>query len=60
MSFTTFLVIVVAVNLVSAVVCGLLANRAGRDPFVWQLFGAILGPLGLIVLLGSLSQNNGR
>ena len=56
MSFTTFLVIVLAANLVSATVCGLLANRAGRDPFVWQLFGAILGPVAFIVLAGVLSR----
>jgi hypothetical protein len=60
MSFTTFLAIVVAVNLISAVVCGLMANRAERDPFAWQLFGAILGPIGLIVLLGVLSRHNGE
>jgi hypothetical protein len=34
MSFTAFLVIVLAANLVSAALCGLLASRNGRDPFV--------------------------
>jgi hypothetical protein len=60
MSFTTFLVIVLAVNLVSAAVCGLLANRAGRDPFVWQLFGALLGPVAFIVLAGVLTRRRGN
>jgi hypothetical protein len=56
MSFTTFLVIVIAVNLISGAVCGLIANRAGRDPFVWQLLGAILGPVAFVVLAGQLSR----
>lgn len=56
MSFTTFLAIVIAVNVVSGAVCGLIANRAGRDPFVWQLFGAILGPVAFAILAGDLSR----
>ena len=56
MSFTTFLLIVVAANLVSAEVCGFLASRNGRDPFEWQLFGAVLGPVALVILAGVLSR----
>jgi hypothetical protein len=58
MSFDAFLAIVAVANLISAALCGFLASRNERDPFVWILFGAILGPIGLIVLLGSLSRKN--
>lgn len=56
MSFTAFLLIVLAANLVSAVLCGLMASRNGRDPFIWQLFGAVLGPVAFVVLAGVLSR----
>ncbi|HUF53107.1 MAG TPA: hypothetical protein VMR52_04950 [Dehalococcoidia bacterium] len=59
MSFAEFLAVVVAANLISATICGLIASRSGRDPFVWMLFGTVLGPIGLIVLLGVLSRKNG-
>ena len=56
MTVTTFFLIVIAANVVSAAVCGFLANRAGRDPFEWQLFGAVLGPVALVILAGVLSR----
>ncbi len=56
MSVTTFFLIVLAANVVSAAVCGYIASRNGRDPFVWQLFGAVLGPVALVILAGVLSR----
>ncbi|HEY5640511.1 MAG TPA: hypothetical protein VIW01_10715 [Dehalococcoidia bacterium] len=59
MSFTEFFLIVLAVNLVSAVFCGFIASRNGRDPFAWQLFGAVLGPVALVILAGALNRKSG-
>jgi hypothetical protein len=56
MSFTAFVLIVVAVNVVSAALCGFVASRKGRDPFAWQLFGAVLGPVAFVILAGVLSR----
>jgi hypothetical protein len=56
MSYTEFLLIVLAANLLSAMLCGLIASRAGRDPFIWQVFGALLGPVAFIILAGVLSR----
>jgi hypothetical protein len=56
MTFSEFLLIVLAVNLVSAVLCGLIASRGGLDPFIWQVFGALLGPVAFIALAGVLSR----
>lgn len=56
MSVTAFFLIVLAANLVSATLCGFLASRNGRDPFTWQLFGAVLGPFALVILAGVLSR----
>jgi len=56
MTVTTFFLIVIAANLVSAAVCGFLASRNGRDPFGWQLLGAVLGPVALVILAGVLSR----
>lgn len=57
MSFTAFLLIVLAVNVASALLCGLVASRSGRDPFAWQLFGAILGPFAFVILAGVLRRD---
>lgn len=59
MSVTTSFLIAIAANLVSAVLCGLLASRGGRDPFAWQLFGAMLGLVALVILAGVLSRKQG-
>ncbi len=56
MSVSEFFLIVLAANFVSAALCGFLASRNGRDPFVWQLFGAALGPVALVVMAGVLSR----
>lgn len=56
MSYHEFLLIVLAANLLSAVLCGLIASRAGRDPFIWQVFGAVLGPVAFVILAGVLSR----
>ena len=56
MSVTVFFLIVLGANLVSAMVCGFLASRNGRDPFVWQMFGAVLGPVALVVMVGVMSR----
>ena len=56
MTFSEFLLIVLAVNLLSAMLCGLIASRAGLDPFIWQVFGAMLGPVAFIILAGVLSR----
>jgi nucleotide-binding universal stress UspA family protein len=51
MSYEAFLAIVVGINLVFAALSAFLANRWGRDPFGWLLVGAILGPIGFLLLL---------
>jgi len=60
MSFELFLVIILAVNLVFAAICTLLASRWGRDPFGWMLVGAVLGPIGLIVLVADKLRGDAR
>jgi nucleotide-binding universal stress UspA family protein len=51
MSFEAFLAVVLAVNLVCAVIAALVAARWGRDPFSWVLVCAVLGPFGLVALV---------
>jgi nucleotide-binding universal stress UspA family protein len=53
-SFAAFFAIVVVVNLICAAICALIANRTGRDSFIWFIVGAVLGPLAFIALLGAL------
>ena len=50
MSFTAVVALVLAINLVCALMCGFIAGRTGRDPFSWVLAGGILGPFALIAL----------
>jgi nucleotide-binding universal stress UspA family protein len=56
MSFETFVALVLAVNLLCAVLAALIASRSGRDPFGWVLVCGLLGPFGLIALFGARSQ----
>jgi nucleotide-binding universal stress UspA family protein len=51
MPFEVFLAILVGVNLLFAALSAYLASRWGRDPFGWLLMGAILGPIGFLLLL---------
>lgn len=60
MSFELFLAIWLAFNLIFAAACTLLASRWGRDPFGWMLVGAVLGPIGLVVLLADRLRNGER
>ena len=52
MSFALFVVIWLTINLTFAAVSAFAASRWGRDPFGWLIVGAVLGPFGLLVLLG--------
>ena len=52
MSFELFAVVWLAFNLVFASISAYAASRWGRDPFGWLIVGAVLGPLGFLVLLG--------
>jgi nucleotide-binding universal stress UspA family protein len=52
MSFELFIVIWLGFNLVFAAISAYAASRWGRDPFGWLIVGAVLGPLGFVVLLG--------
>ena len=52
MSFELFVVIWLAFNLFFAAISAYAASRWGRDPFGWLIVGAVLGPFGLVVLLG--------
>jgi nucleotide-binding universal stress UspA family protein len=56
MSFEGFVAIVLAVNLLCAVLAAFIASRSGRDPFPWVLVCGLLGPFGLIALFGARSQ----
>ncbi len=60
MSYPAVLALVLAVNLVCAVVCALIASRTGRDAFGWVLVGAVLGPFAFIGLLGVRSNKTER
>jgi len=51
-SFELFIIIWLAFNLVFAAISAYAASRWGRDPFGWLIVGAVLGPFGLLVLLG--------
>ncbi len=51
MSFTVFLVAWLAFNLIFAALSAYAASRWGRDPFGWLILGAVLGPLGFLLLL---------
>lgn len=53
MRFEGVIALVLAVNLVCALVCSFLASRSGRDPFGWVLAGGVLGPFALVALLAS-------
>ena len=53
MSFSLFVLLWLAFQLVMSGLIGLLAHRWGRDPFGWMLFGVVLGPFGLAALLGA-------
>jgi nucleotide-binding universal stress UspA family protein len=55
MSFEGVAAIVLAVNLLCAVLAAFLASRSGRDAFSWVLVCGLLGPFGLIALFGTLS-----
>ncbi len=52
MSFALFAAIWLAFNLIFAAISAYAASRWGRDPFGWLIVGAVLGPLGFLVLLG--------
>jgi nucleotide-binding universal stress UspA family protein len=51
MPYEAFLAILVGINLVFAALSAFLASRWGREPFGWLLVGAILGPIGFVLLL---------
>jgi len=51
-SFALFVAIWLAFNLLFAGISAYAASRWGRDPFGWLIVGAVLGPFGLLVLLG--------
>ncbi len=51
MPFTLFLVAWLAFNLIFAALSAYAASRWGRDPFGWLIVGAVLGPLGFLLLL---------
>ncbi len=51
MSFELFVVIWLSFHLVFAAISAYAASRWGRDPFGWLIVGAVLGPLGFLVLL---------
>ena len=52
MPFTLFAIGWLAFNLVFGAASAFAASRWGRDPFGWLLIGAVLGPIGFLVLLG--------
>jgi nucleotide-binding universal stress UspA family protein len=56
MSFEGVVAIVLAINLVCAIVCSFVASRSGHDPFSWALIGGVIGPIGLIALLASRNR----
>lgn len=51
MPYEIFLTIWLGFNLVFGALAAFLASRWGRDPFGWLLIGAVIGPIGLILLL---------
>ncbi|HVP05255.1 MAG TPA: universal stress protein [Dehalococcoidia bacterium] len=55
MSFAGFVAIVLAVNLICALVCSFVAGRSGRDPFGWVLAGGVLGPFAILALFATRS-----
>jgi nucleotide-binding universal stress UspA family protein len=57
MSFSAFVLGLLACNLIFGAAGAYLANRWGRDPFVWLLFGSILGPIGFVTLLALRRQD---
>ncbi len=52
MSFELFFAVWLAFSLIFAAISAYAASRWGRDPFGWLIVGAVLGPLGFLVLLG--------
>jgi nucleotide-binding universal stress UspA family protein len=60
MSFGAIVAIGLVVNLLCAILAAFLASRRGRDPFAWVLVCAVIGPFGLIALLGDLSRGRER
>lgn len=51
MSFASFAVIWLGFNLLFGTLSAYVASRWGRDPFGWLLLGAVLGPLGFLLLV---------
>ncbi len=51
MSFASFAVIWLGFNLLFGALSAYTASRWGRDPFGWLLLGAVLGPLGFLLLV---------
>jgi len=50
-AYEVFLSIWLGFNLIFGALSAFLANRWGRDPFGWLLVGAVLGPIGFVLLL---------
>lgn len=53
MSFEAIVAVALAINLACVMAALLIARRSGHDPFPWVLISGVIGPFGLIALLGS-------